>query len=225
MDNQKKRPSKLIVFLIVIAVIIIFVGVAAMVLWPAIKNKIIDETKKPMIYLYPQEETNVTIKLLNKQYLTTTYPKYKDSWNVIAKPDGTVIDSKTNRQYYGLYWEGTSEAKKVRDEGFVVEGKDTIAFLEEKLSILGLTEREANEFIIYWLPQMEHNKYNYIRFETIDEINKYMPLEITPYPDTLIRIIMEFKPLNKKINVKEQELKTPERKGFVIVEWGGTKIN
>ena len=45
--------------------------------------------------------------------------------------------------------------------GFVVEGKDTIKFLEEKLKQLGLTDKEADEFIIYWLPKLENNKYNY----------------------------------------------------------------
>jgi len=35
---------------------------------------------------------------------------------------------------------------------------------------------------------------------------------------------MEFKPLNKKINIKEQILTTPERNRFAIVEWGGVKI-
>ena len=41
---------------------------------------------------------------------------------------------------------------------------------EEKLAILGLNEREAEEFIIYWLPKLESNKYNYIRFATEEEI-------------------------------------------------------
>lgn len=51
-----------------------------------------------------------------------------------------------------------------------------------------------------------------------------MPLEIEPKPDTLIRVLMEFKGLDKYKTVKEQKLITPERKGFVVVEWGGTEI-
>ena len=35
-------------------------------------------------------------------------------------------------------------------EGFVVKGEDSAAFLEEKLEILGLNYKEAEEFIIYW---------------------------------------------------------------------------
>ena len=97
-------------------------------------------------------------------------------------------------------------------------------FLEEKLAILGLTSREAEEFIIYWLPILEANKYNYIRFATLEEIEANMPLEITPTPDTVIRVIMTFKGLKKPINVEEQKLTTPVRNGFVAVEWGGAEI-
>ncbi len=51
-----------------------------------------------------------------------------------------------------------------------------------------------------------------------------MPLEINPKPDTLIRVWMEFKGLDKYEEVKEQQLQTPERNGFVAVEWGGIKL-
>ena len=110
-------------------------------------------------------------------------------------------------------------------EGFVVAGKDTISFLEEKLDQLGLTEREAEEFIVYWLPKLESAKYNLIRFQTLAEQNKNMPLNITPAPKTLIRVMMEYKNLDKPIQVKEQVLPSkPRRNGFTVVEWGGTEI-
>ena len=107
-------------------------------------------------------------------------------------------------------------------KGFVVKGENSIKFLEEKLNELGLTDIEAEEFIVYWLPKLEENKYNYIYFATTEEVNKYMPLEINPTPDSLIRILMYYKPLDKKINVKEQKLKSVQRHGFTLVEWGGT---
>ena len=84
-----------------------------------------------------------------------------------------------------------------------------------------MNNRETEEFIIYWLPKLEGNKYNYIRFETMEEINENMPLKVTPTPDTTIRVMMEFKALDVYIEIPEQQLKTPERKGFVVVEWGG----
>ena len=180
---------------------------------------------KPVIYLYPEKETQLTVKLGKKENITCSYPQYKDGWNVIAKPDGTLIDTETGRKLYSLYWEGIHTEEPDTTEGFVVKGSDTIKFLEEKLSILGLNEVEAEEFIIYWLPKMQNNKYNYIRFATMDEINRNMPLEFSTKPDTVIRILMQYKALDSKIEVKEQQLSTPERKGFTAVEWGGTELD
>ena len=180
---------------------------------------------KPIIYLYPEKEMDVEIKLGYPVLLTTVYPKYHDGWKVTANPNGKLIDKNTGRSLYSLYWEGKNYPAKKTDEGFVVKGEDTIGFLEEKLEILGLNEREADEFIIYWLPQMEHNTYNYIRFATKEEIDNYMPLEVNPKPDTVIRVLMEFMPLEEKIDVKEQKLTKLERRGFTVVEWGGSVIN
>ncbi len=180
---------------------------------------------KPIIYLYPTEDTEISVELLKDENLTCSYPKYKDKWNVLAQPNGNLKDLTTDRQLYALYYESENSIDfKVENDGFVIKGEDTAEFLEEKLAILGLNERESEEFIIYWLPKLEANKYNYIRFATLDEINANMPLEINPSPDTIIRVLMTFKGLDNPIDVQEQQLKTPDRTGFVAVEWGGTEI-
>lgn len=179
---------------------------------------------KPVIYLYPTETTEVTVKVGRPENLTHTYPKYENEWKVIANPNGDLTDVETGRNLYCLYWEGINTVKPKMEEGFIVKGEDTIKFLEEKLEILGLNEREANEFIIYWLPKLESNKYNYIRFQTMEEIEENMLLEINPKPDTIIRVLMEYKALEEPIKVQEQNLVTPERIGFTLVEWGGTEL-
>ena len=179
---------------------------------------------KPLIYLYPKYEMDVNVVLSNSNNITTSYPKYINGWNVKAYPNGKLIDNNTNRELYGLYWEGKNYKPKFSNEGCVVKGKNTIKYLENKLSILGINERESNEFIIYYLPKLESNKYNYIRFESEEFINNYMPLEITPKPDTIIRVYMTYMPLENIININEQKLNRVERTGFTVVEWGGTKI-
>lgn len=210
---------------IIIAIVLLIIPILyLLLLMEFFTTRRVCATKKPIIYLYPTEETNVTVKLGNEKLLTSTYPKYEDSWMVTAYPNGNLKDLKTGRSLYSLYWEGKNNSISTTDEGFIVKGSDTISFLEEKLKTLGLNERESEEFIIYWLPKMEHNKYNYIRFASINEINKNMPLYVDPNPDTIIRVLMVFKPLNKEIKVKEQKLTTPERRGFTLVEWGGTEI-
>lgn len=192
-------------------------------------NSLIDPdvwVDKPIIYFYPEQETNVLVKLGNSDKLVCSYPKYKDEgWNVIAKPDGNLIDCDSNRNLYSLYYESISVTDfKIEEEGFVVKGEDSAKFLEEKLELLGLNEREAQEFIIYWLPKLESNEYNYIRFASQEEINENMPLEILPTPDSTIRVLMVFKGLDEKIDVKNQNLETPKRNGFTVVEWGGVEI-
>lgn len=179
---------------------------------------------KPIMYIYPTEEMDLTVKLKNNKLLTHTYPKYNDAWNIHVKTNGEIYDYNTNRSYYALYWEAIDNTKINTNEGFVVEGKNTIKFLEDKLEYLGLNKMEINEFIVYWIDKLENNKYNYIRFRNTKEVNNYMPLEFSKKPDTLIRIIMDYKPLKEKINVKEQVLEKNTRNGFTVVEWGGRKI-
>jgi hypothetical protein len=58
---------------------------------------------------------------------------------------------------------------------------------------------------------MENNKYNLIRFETKEEQDENMPLNITPTPDTLIRVMMDWKAIEEPIEIPEQGLSTPER--------------
>lgn len=181
---------------------------------------------KPIIYLYPEKETNVLVNLGNFKNITCSYPLYKNTgWKVKANTNGELVDLETGRNLYALYYESKPVTEfKIENEGFIVKGIDTIKFLEEKLSVLGLTGREAEEFIIYWLPVLQENKYNYIRFASNEEINMNMPLNIAPNPDTIIRVLMTYKGLQDPIKVKEQELVSPERKGFTVVEWGGTEI-
>ena len=185
-----------------------------------------DDIDKPIIYFYPTEKENISVILWNTENLLHTYPKYDSNkwWNVIAQPNWELKDLDSGRKLYALYREWESETETNFDEGFVVAWKDIIPFLEEKLEILWLNEREAEEFIVYWLPQMEWNEWNLIRFETIEEQNENMPLIITPKPDTMIRVMMDWKAIDKPIEIPEQELITPERIWFTVVErWGSQR--
>lgn len=223
-EPKTKKPIKKIIFGIIIGILVIIVVFFAIVSFEALMtpNMI---AYKPIIYLYPTEDEKVSVRLLYNNMITVSYPKYTNGWNVLAKEDGTLIDLSTNKNLYSLYYECENKMKfKIENDGFIVKGANIAEFLEEKLAILGLTERESEEFIIYWLPKLEANKYNYIRFATLDEINENMPLEINPNPDTIIRVLMTFKGLDNPIKVQEQQLTTPERSGFVAVEWGGTEI-
>ncbi len=182
---------------------------------------------KPIIYLYPEQNTQVSVVAGKPEHFIHTYPHYTDGWKVLAEPNGDLTDLRTGRHLYALYWEGQKTEKKEHPkDGFIVKGKDIIAFLEEKLALLGLNEREADEFIIYWLPKLEENEYNFIHFQTLEEQNANQPLNITPKPNTLIRVMMEYDDLDSPIDITEQKLPPlPKRTGFTVVEWGGTEID
>ena len=178
--------------------------------------------EKPVIYLYPEAETDVTVRLDYAGDLTCTYPAYDGAWRVAAAPDGTLTDE-SGQTYRYLYWEGVDNVQYDFSEGFCVPGEETAAFLEDALAQLGLTRAEANEFIIYWLPQMEQNAYNLISFQS-DAYTDAAKLTITPQPDTLLRVFMAWKPLTSAVEIAPQTLNAPERTGFTAVEWGGAKV-
>lgn len=176
---------------------------------------------KPVIYLYPEETAEITVKLDYNGTLTTTYPAYNDGWTVTAQPDGTITLG--DREYYCLFWEGISNVNYSLDKGFCVKGEDTEKFLEDSLKKLGLTDKEANEFIIYWLPKMENNAYNIISFQE-ELYTDNAKLTVSPAPDTVIRVFMAWKGVDEFVEIEPQPIKEPERNGFTVIEWGGTEI-
>ena len=178
--------------------------------------------EKPVVYLYPEEEMEVTVTLDYDGVLTHTYPAYNGGWTVTASPDGTLRDA-AGREYYCLFWEGEGDTAYDFSRGFCVAGSDTAAFLEDALAKLGLTDTEAQEFIIYWLPRMEGNTYNLIAFQT-DAYTDSARLNVTPAPDTVLRVFMAWQPLDKAVDIAAQELTAPERTGFTVVEWGGSEV-
>ena len=166
---------------------------------------------KPVIYLYPEKTTDVSVKLDVNGELLCTYPAYQNGWQVKAEPDGTLSDGKQSYSY--LYWEGVLNTEYDFSKGFCVKGEDTAEFLETALNQLGLNRREANEFIVYWLEQMQTDAYT-----------DAAKLDISPKPDTEIRVFMTWYSSQTPVEIAPQELSAPQRTGFTAVEWGGTKV-
>lgn len=179
---------------------------------------------KPVIYLYPKETMEITVKLDYNGEIICTYPAYNGSWTVTAYSDGRLINQKDGKEYSYLFWEGNSNIEYDMSKGFVVKGEDTAEFLRDKLEYIGLTPKEYNEFIVYWLPKMHSNKYNLITFQN-KLYTDNAKLEIMPEPDSVLRVFMAYSPLDEAISIEEQNLKPFKRQGFTVVEWGGTVVN
>ena len=176
---------------------------------------------KPVIYLYPTEQTDVIITYVNSENLKTTYPKYNGAWRVHADVDGTLTDE-NGRTYYAIFFDEARTYTVDFSEGFYVTAENAIYFLEEKLALLGLSEREADEFIMFWLPVLQQNGQSVVYFEQTTERAAECPVDVVPAPDCTLRVIIHIKQVNAPVDIAEQTLTPTERGGFTLVEWGGT---
>ena len=181
--------------------------------------------RKPIIYLYPEKSMNISVNLnIPEGKFTSVYPKFNEkenTWNVEGNPNGDI--KLNNKMYPYLFYECDSYFPQETNEGFIVEDKSAIDFLEEKLKILGLNDKEMTDFITYWLPTLLANKLSLCTFQN-ETFFEHIKLNVTPKPDTLIRIFLSIKKLDSPIEIKEQKLEHVERKGFTVVEWGGSSF-
>lgn len=179
------------------------------------------ECGKPVIYLYPTKTERVDVKVEPKGGLSYSDPDYKSGWSVVAKSNGELTEISSGKIYPYLFWEGRGGIYEKPSKGFVVNQLEVHNFLISKLAQLGLNDKEVADFIEFWEPKMQGSPYYFVSFLGNREMDQIAPLTISPKPDTVIRVLMDFSPLAKPIKVEGYNIKTPERRGFTIVEWGG----
>ena len=64
------------------------------------------------------------------------------------------------------------------------------------------------------------NPYNLITFQT-SAYTEVAELEITPAPDSILRVFMVFRALDEPMEIESPDLAPFAREGFTVVEWGG----
>ena len=197
-------------------------------------HEVLDE--KPVVYVYPEEEQGLTMTIDVKGTLDMVYPAperqvqteegTRASWTISAAPDGTLTDA-SGRSYPYVFWEGPVR-QDTPEQGFIVAREDAVPFLEEKLGQLGLSDKEAADFITYWAPRIRANEYTFVSFDAssyakqvtysfADEAGNQV------VPDTFIRVFMTIRAADANEVVTPQVFgPTPTRSGFTAVEWGGT---
>ena len=184
-----------------------------------------EEVKKPVIYLYPEKEIEVEIKLnVKNSKLTCVYPKFNESdnkWKVKASPNGEITIK--DKKYPYLFWEAASYLNQDLTKGFIVKSNDAEEFLEKKLKLFGLNEKESCDFITFWLPILMNNEISLCSFQTQNYF-EYFEYKINPKPKSMLRVFLSIKKLEKEIKIEEQEIKEVKREGFTVVEWGGCEI-
>lgn len=182
--------------------------------------------RKPVIYLYPTQPTQVSVNLeFTKGPVIVEYPKRENgSWVVNAQPDGKLLVG--DKEYPYLFWEAkpTTPYQFDQAEGFCLGKDEFVPFFEEKLKLLGLNDKEIADFITYWYPLMASNPFTYVNFlgqEYLDSAR----LNVSPAPESTIRVFVLFKSMIEKVNLKPQELVRTPRNGFTLVEWGGSNLD
>lgn len=176
------------------------------------------ECAKPVIYLYPEVETEVSVAV--DALVTKSDPEYKDGWKVIASPDGSLALGDT--QYTSLFWDGYGNGPYPEiNEGFIVKTEDSLGIMKDHLTFMGFNDTEIKEFIEFWEPHLPTTPF--IRFSWLGTgaMESLAKLTIEPKPDTLIRAFIDFEGLEELDEIKEQRLYHNDRVGFTVVEWGG----
>ena len=183
--------------------------------------------KKPVIYLYPTQKTNVTLSVHPKGELSFTYPEYKEKWEFTAFPSGEIKINDNSYNY--LFWESEQlvNVNEVNQtEGVVVAKEDLMEFLESALNEFGFNSKEKMDFITYWAPQMLKHEATEVRFMFNDECTLFADLDIEPRPNNLLRFYMIWNPTDAfHLDGKRTlEIPTQSRTGFTVLEWGGMEI-
>ncbi|TAK05720.1 hypothetical protein EPO33_01065 [Patescibacteria group bacterium] len=180
------------------------------------------ECGKPVIYLYPEKQMSVAVRVGLKGQMTVSEPPHgARGWKVTARPDGYVVNAADGKTYPNLYWEGTGVNYKTPTNGFVVKTAEADAWLKTTLAKIGFTERESAEFREFWVPRLPDTPYTFITFVPQGDFDRDAPLSITPEPDRVYRVFMEYRGLQAPISVAPLSLPKIERSGFTVVEWGG----
>ncbi len=180
-----------------------------------------DVVRKPNIYLYPEETTDVSVNLNfpTGGGVTVSEPMYVDGWYVTASPEGWLTTPE-GRGYGYLFFEADPPDEWQRMSGWLIDGEDLAGFFDENLRAYGFNDREVGDFIEYWEPRLTANQYAVFP-QLNEEIEPLIGLDVYPEPDSVLRLYyyLVADPILGGL-LGEPEIPTFEREGFTVVEWG-----
>ncbi len=183
------------------------------------------ECGKPVVYLYPESETHVHVSVAPKGGFSITIPEHgKNGWDVIAQPNGDLTEIKTGEKYPYLFWEGKGGIYESPDKGWVIPKYEADIFVAGKLTQFGFNTQEITDFLEFWSPRMnaETEDYLFISFWGTQYMNKIAPISISPQPDSILRVLMDYKAVPEFYEITAPKIRKFKRTGFTVTEWGGT---
>ncbi|MBI3135514.1 MAG: hypothetical protein HYZ14_12630 [Bacteroidetes bacterium] len=190
--------------------------------------------KKPVIYLYADEATEVSVKL-NHPGMTFTYPAYEGGWQICTNSAGDLFDKNSGKTYPYLFWEAqTSGLGYLQTDagvpGFLLASDTLVAFLENTLTQLGLNAKEQTDFITFWAPQLAETPYVFIQF-LVDKAydTNIAQIAVEPAPESQRRVFMLYTPLTDlngfAVQPVPQLFSAFTRSGLTLLEWGGAMVS
>ena len=183
----------------------------------------LDRVIKPNVYLYPEETTEVSVRLdpLGPGDLTVTIPEYDQGWDVVATPDGMLTDlHHGGGEYTYLFYEGDVLPLYQMDEGFSVSYEELEQWMRDVLPRYGLNEREVADFVDYWTVHLPYFPYYLFFPQGNAKCDEIVPIEITPAPDSILRIWFYIVGSYGDFALPEPTIPAFERVGFTVTEWG-----
>ena len=202
----------------------------------------LEPVRKPNVYLYPPETTEVSVQLSFPQGggVTVSEPLYLDGWKVEASPDGVLTnyeyltrDVPDNPEaimytvepvpvggYPYLFYEADVPVEWQHERGWLIESADLHGFFEGNLRAYGFTDREIQDFLEYWEPRLTADYYAVFPQLSAD-IEPLIGLDVHPAPDSVLRLyyyLVADPPFGGEL--APPEIPHFEREGFSVVEWG-----
>ena len=213
-----------------------------------IKQRALDEKitmvwSKPLVYFYPKKTTEIKFGIRSPQKFLVLDPLPANNnwnypeWSFSATPQSelTIVPDKANngaKNYDYIFYETDAPAEVFNRNypGWQIPLSEFDTWMNKTLPELGLNEKETKDFYDFWSENLKEyapnlKEYKYLRitmmdYESLDELGK---LEISPIPDTIIRVDFIIEPTNDDSLAsitQTPKISTPERKGFVVAEWG-----
>ncbi len=175
---------------------------------------------KPVVYLYPTSRQHITVKIGADVKLSDPFYDPRTGWQVTAYPNGQLVHE--DNSYSSLFWEGPGWGQyPAVTSGTIVKTSDAITTIRKQLRQQGLSQTESNDFIDYWQDKLPSKPYTRLTWFNTEQLNQLAPLSITPRPDSIIRVFLDFSGLDRPIDLPAQDLKSIPRTGFSVIEWGG----
>lgn len=181
---------------------------------------------KPVIYLYPTKDTEVSVKVTIPGIITESIPEYPvaTGWqHIFAHSNGTFVYQ--GNIYSELFYETQQNRVSPPTNGFIVSRDDVTKTLRMITTKLGFLPAEQTEFLNYWVTRLTSLKTEYVFISLFNPQEKQAIDQVTiaPTPDTFLQYIFYFKGTKAWYPVEPLSLPSvvAQRNGFTAFEWGG----